>query len=69
VPRLALGGIGPEQQKQPVPADAVITGGDDGREQPEAARTGTADSLAVSLQPEPAKRTKSEHQGSALIRA
>ena len=56
VPRLGLGGIGPEQQEQPVAADTVIAGGNDAREQAEAAGTGTTDAVVVTLQPEPAER-------------
>jgi len=69
VARLGLGGVGPEQQEQPVAADPVIACGSDRREQAEAAGTGTTDAVVITLQPEPAERPKSEQKGSTLMRA
>jgi hypothetical protein len=62
VPGLRLGRVGPEQEEELVPGDAVVAGGHDGRKEPEPPRTGPTDALVVPLQPKAAKGPKSEHE-------
>jgi hypothetical protein len=55
VASLGLGGIGPEEQEQAIPADPVLPGCYDRRQEAEPPRTGPRDPLAIPLQPQPAK--------------